>query len=109
MTEPPPGHKCQGYEQRPLKGTSSRIHPASFLVALDLILMPGRGRRNDDKNNKTTGGHSRNDGRPQETLPRPPFKSAVTDYSAAPVRGRRRKLCSTVVQSSVPAVRIVPL
>src|SRR6185295_1935457 len=36
----PPGHKCQGYEQRPLKGTSSRIHPASCLA---LAFMPGRG------------------------------------------------------------------
>src|SRR5258706_6501568 len=30
LRPPSPGHKCQGYEQRPLKGTSSRIHPAPY-------------------------------------------------------------------------------
>src|SRR5258705_13511277 len=44
LRPPSPGHKCQGYEQRPLKGASSRIHPAPFLAG---VFMPGRGGRRD--------------------------------------------------------------
>src|SRR4029077_11760522 len=48
-SEPPPGHKCRGYERRRMNPALSPLQGALFIA---LAFMPGRGRRNDDKNHR---------------------------------------------------------